>query len=240
MPRTARLLLPGVPLHIRQRAVDGEACFVEDADRRLYVGLLNELSQACRCSVHAFVLMTNHVHLLISTHEPQATSAFMKHVGQRYAQHFNRVRERTGHLWESRYRSSLVDSGEYLFTCYRYIELNPVRAGLVSSADQYPWSSFGTNALGVPSTFLQPHPEYLRLGRSEGERREAYLAIVQAGLSDTELAAIRASINSNRAFGSPEFIVTAARALGKGVRVTPRGRPRRGVPLSGKRGLSPV
>src|SRR5258706_3286643 len=163
MPRHARLRIAGHPLHIIQRGVNRAACFAGDSDRILYLALLEELAGQQACAIHAYVLMTNHVHLLLSGDRSDAPSALMKHLGQRYVQTFNRKHGRTGSLWEGRFRSSIVDSDGYLLRCQRYIEMNPIRAGMVTRPDDYPWSSYASNANGAPSTILSPHWLYLSL-----------------------------------------------------------------------------
>src|SRR5262249_18822371 len=149
-------------------------CFFEHADRELYLGLLSELAPQQQCAIHAYVLMTNHVHLLLTPGTRDAASSLMKHVGQRYSQHINRSRNRSGTLWEGRFHSSIVGGATYLLNCHRYIELNPVRAGMVRSPDEYPWSSYHANALGHPSLFLIPHPVFDALGDTLRQRSEAY------------------------------------------------------------------
>lgn len=240
MPRHARLSISGVPLHIRQRGINGSPCFGSEADYHLYLGLMAELSPRFACSVHAYVLMTNHIHLLATADEPEGASLFMKNLAQRYAQHFNRVSHRCGPLWEGRFRSSPVDSERYLLTCYRYIELNPLRAGMVKAPASYPWSSFHTNASGVPSPFLSPHSEYLRLGATRSERQAAYFGMLTAGLSTSELAAVRAAINANAAFGGDGFVAQIEARLGRNARPTPRGRPTAAFSAGRKKSLSPV
>lgn len=240
MPRHARLAIPGIPLHIRQRGINRSPCFASEADYNLYLGLMAELSPRFACSVHAYVLMTNHVHLLATVDEPDGASLFMKNLAQRYAQHFNRISDRCGPLWEGRFRSSLVDSERYLLTCYRYVELNPVRAGMVRSPADYPWSSFHTNALGVPSHFLNPHSEYLHLGATPKERQAAYLGMVTSGLGPSELAAIRGAINANAALGDENFIAGLEARLGRTARPVARGRPMSAISPDRKKSLSPV
>ena len=240
MPRHARLVIPGIPLHIRHRGIDRARCFGSEADYRLYLGLMTELSPRFACSVHAYVLMANHVHLLATADEPDGVSLFMKNLAQRYAQHFNRKSHRCGPLWEGRFRSSPVDSERYLLTCYRYIELNPVRAGMVSSPAVYPWSSFHTNAMGAPSQFLNPHPEYSRLGATTSQREAAYLGMLTTGLSTSELARIRAAINANAALGEQGFVADIEARLGRIARPVPRGRPAKEISPDRIKSLSPV
>jgi putative transposase len=240
MPRHARLRLAQLPLHVIQRGVDRAACFRSDTDRGLYLGLLEELSLETSCAVHAYVLMTNHVHLLLTPLEAESCSLLMKHVGQRYAQHCNRTWGRTGPLWEGRFRSSVVDSTGYLLRCQRYIELNPVRAGMVRHPAEYRWSSFRTNALGVPSSVVSPHLVYRSLGRSEEEQRLAYRAIFDVPENAQELEAIRAAARGGFALGSAEFIAQLERTTGKKAGRRNRQPPTLPHQRGAKSGLSPV
>ena len=240
MPRHARLTIPGVPLHIRHRGIDRARCFGSEADYRVYLGLMAELSRKFECKVHAYVLMTNHVHMLTSAGGADGASLFMKNLAQRYTQYFNRTSQRCGPLWEGRFRSSLVDSERYLLTCYRYIELNPVRAGMVSSPGDYPWSSFHANAACAPSLFLDPHSEYLRLGTTTEGRARAYCGILATGLGTSDLAAIRGAINANSALGDESFVAEIEARMGRTARAVPRGRPAKKVSAGRKKSLSPV
>ncbi|HEY2629789.1 MAG TPA: transposase, partial [Usitatibacter sp.] len=174
MPRRARLRISGLPLHVIQRGVNRAACFRSDRDRRRYLALLADAALLQGCRIHAFVLMTNHVHLLMSGDEPDSSSRMMKSLGERYVPEFNRRHGRTGTLWEGRFRSSVIDTERYLIECQRYIELNPVRAGMVLHPREYPWSSYRTNAEGRPSRLVIGHECYLRLASTDDERRAAY------------------------------------------------------------------
>jgi len=142
--------------------------------------------------------MTNHVHLLVTALENQGTSLLMMDLGRRYVRYFNDMHDRTGTLWEGRFRSSLVETRRYCLACYRYIELNPVRAGLVSAPEQYRWSSYRTNALGIPSSLITPHSEWLELGTRDELRRRAYRALFEHSLDKQELKAIRQALQSGR------------------------------------------
>jgi len=225
MPRHARAILPEVAVHIIQRGNNRSACFHRDADYLVYLDHLRDLSQRHGCEVHAYCLMTNHVHLLATPRAANACALLMKNLGQRYVQYFNRSRERTGTLWEGRFRSCIAQSERYVMACYRYIELNPVRAGMVARAGDYRWSSYLANAGGVRATWLVPHPEYLALGSNDEARRTAYRAVVESGLGRVQLDEIRAATNSGGALGDAAFRSLAARALGR--RLTPgrAGRP---------------
>ena len=205
MARRARLRFPGLPLHIVQRGNNRDACFFADNDRLVYLGLLRELLSPSGCLLHAFVLMTNHVHLLVTPERSESASLLMKRLGQEYVQYVNRCRNRTGSLWEGRFRSSVVDSEDYLLRCYRYIELNPVRAGIAAGPADYPWSSFRANALGHPSALVTPHAGYLALGRTEEERICSYRGLFSDSLTEAQLEEIRLAVNGGFALGSDTF-----------------------------------
>jgi putative transposase len=160
MPRTARLVVPGVALHVRQRGHNREPCFFGDEDYVLYLRLLGHFARAHACVVHAYCLMTNHVHLLVTPLAAEGCALMMKFLAQCYTQHVNRVRDRTGSLWDSRFRSCLVNTDRYALACYRYVELNPVSARMVMHPREYRWSSYRANAEGQVDPLVQPHAVY--------------------------------------------------------------------------------
>ncbi|MGO1068695.1 transposase [Lysobacter sp. CA199] len=164
MPRSPRFDLPSVPQHVVQRGHDRLPCFVEEDDYVRYLQELDEASRKYGCQVHAYVLMTNHVHLLMTPAEAGAISRMMQVLGRRYVRGFNERYRRRGTLWEGRYKSCLVDSDDYLLRCYRYIELNSVRARMVATPEQYRWSSYRSNALGSPDALVKQHDVYRALG----------------------------------------------------------------------------
>src|SRR5210317_680022 len=171
MPRRARLSIAGIPWHIIQRGNNRSACFYADEDYHRYLATLREQAEKHGCRVHAYVLMTNHVHLLITPERKDSAALLMKHLGQRYVQYINRTYKRSGTLWEGRFRSCLAQSEGYALACYRYIELNPVRANMVSHPRNYPWSSYRINAEGKKNDLIVPNEQYLRLGRTDVFRR---------------------------------------------------------------------
>ena len=225
MPRHARAILPDVAVHIIQRGNNRAPCFQRETDYLVYLDHLRELSQRHACEIHAYCLMTNHVHLLATPRAANACALLMKNLGQRYVQYVNRSRERTGTLWEGRFRSCIAQSDRYVLACYRYIELNPVRAGMVLHAGDYRWSSHLANAGAVRDAWLAPHAEYLALGQDAAARCATYRALVECGLGAAQLAEIRGATNSGGALGDAAFRSLAARALGR--RLTPgrAGRP---------------
>ena len=227
MPRRARLILPGVPLHIIQRGNNRQACFFADEDYRFYLEWLAEYATKTGCQIHAYVLMTNHVHLLLSGSSSSSAGDLMKALGQRYVQYANRTYRRSGTLWEGRFRSCLTQEDRYLLSCQRYIELNPVRAGMVAHPADYAWSSFRGNAEGAENSLLSPHSLYVGLGANKQDRLAAYRELFRHELEPDELNAIRKATNGNFALGNERFADQVAAMIGR--RVTPgkSGRPRK-------------
>ncbi|GLQ88373.1 transposase [Dyella flagellata] len=177
--------------------------------------------------MHAYVLMTNHVHMLITPSAKGALSRCMQALGRRYVTYFNKTYHRTGTLWEGWYKAGLVDNETYLLTCYRYIELNPVRAAMVASPEDYPWTSFHANALGLGDPLVHPHSAYLNLGMNAEERQAAYRELFKEALSDDQLLDIRTYLQQQRALGTNRFQVAIEAELGRVAKVRPRGRPRK-------------
>ena len=225
MPRPPRLELAGVPLHVIQRGVNRSACFFGDVDRRFYLKCLANAAAARGCAVHAYVLMTNHVHLLVTPGEEGAAGAMMQDIGRRYVRVINTVHGRTGSLWEGRFKSSLVDSETYLLTCHRYIECNPVRAGMVGDVAAYAWSSHAHYAGLRVDPLIAEYPQYRALGLTPEERRCAFRSLFAIALSEDVLGAIRTAANTDSAIGSEAFMAQAELLLGRSVRPPKRGRP---------------
>jgi putative transposase len=205
MSRQPRFILPGQPQHVIQRGNNRDVIFVSDDDYRFY---LEKLAAACErfgCDLHAYVLMTNHVHLLMTPQTEDGISKVMQSVGRYYVQYFNHQYKRTGTLWEGRYKATLIDSEAYLLICSRYIELNPVRADMVNAPESYPWSSYACNALGKTNALLKPHELYLALGLSTDERCEAYKGLFDSHIESIQLDEIRESTNKSWVLGSSKF-----------------------------------
>ena len=229
MPRRARLRLAEQPVHLIQRGNNRSACFCAPKDQSLYLHLLAEQAHKFDCAVHAYVLMTNHVHLLLTPATADGPSLLMKHLGQRYVQYINRTYGRSGTLWEGRFRSSIVQERGYLLRCYRYIELNPVRANMVRHPGDYSWSSYCSNAESQPSKLLTPHAEYLALGATDEQRQAAYRALFCLPLDADWLNEIRQATNAGYALGNEDFKTQIAVALARRVDRGRSGRPRKNL-----------
>lgn len=227
MPRRPRLIIPGIPLHIIQRGNNRQNCFYSEKDYRCYLEWLKEYSREEGCQVHAYVLMTNHVHLLASSSEASGIGNMMKRLGQRYVQYFNRTSGRSGTLWEGRFRSCLVQGDAYLLQCQRYIELNPVRAGIVKHPVDYPWSSYGTNAQGELNDLIHPHSLYQKLGDTPTERFASYRALFDSRLEQGVIEQIRSATNGNYALGNDRFAEDVEKLLGRRATRGIPGRPAR-------------
>jgi putative transposase len=213
MPRQSRPVIPEIPLHITQRGNNRLRCFFDEDDFRVYLTYLHSASILAECHVHAYVLMNNHIHLLVSPTDEQGPAILMKALGERYVQYVNRRYSRTGTLWEGRYHSCLVQCERYLMLCQRYIELNPVRASLVTEPASYPWSSYHHNALGQKSKLIRPHELYGRLGHDPASRQRAYRALFEEVLGSDNLDQVRKAIHGKAIFGSPEFIEQSEQLL---------------------------
>lgn len=227
MPRTARLDLPDVPQHVVQRGNDRKPCFFRRSDRDRYLHYLGDAAATHGCRIHAYVLMTNHVHLLASPTERGAMGRMMQALGTRYVRIVNDATGRSGTLWEGRYKSCLVDCDAYLLACYRYIELNPVRAGLARDPADYPWSSYHANALGRRDELLTPHDTFLGLSREESTRRDLYRRMVAEGLPMSQLQEIRRVTQRQRAWGCREFREEVEQRTGMRADIGMPGRPRK-------------
>ncbi|MEJ2389460.1 MAG: transposase [Chromatiaceae bacterium] len=227
MPRRPRIHIDGVPLHIVQRGHNRGACFFDDQDRHAYLHWLSEALQREHCQLHAYVLMTNHVHLLLTPENATAVPRLIISVGRRYVQYINHTYGRTGTLWDSRYKSSLVQAETYLLLCQRYIELNPVRAGMVSDPGEYPWSSYRANALGQANAILSPHPVYLALSPDDTARFVRYRNLFRTALDEEPLADLRMALNQDQPVGNSRFYAQIEAMTGQRRELRKRGRPRK-------------
>ena len=229
MARQPRIDLAGIAQHLIQRGNNRQACFFTDDDRRHYLKWLHEAAGKYGGFVHAYVLMTNHVHLLATGAEKGALGQMMQSLGRRYVRYANSRYRRTGTLWEGRYRSSLIESDRYLLACYRYIELNPVRAGIVTLPGKFRWSSFNRNAYGRKDGLITPHATYLSLGKTDAARFAAYRRLFQDAIDSNDIDTIRDHVNQGKVLGSDMFRNRIEVLLNRRVRVAPPGRPRKKV-----------
>ena len=225
MHRRARLILPEIPLHVIQRGNNRSVCFNAEDDFLFYLDWLARSAHDTGCAIHAYCLMTNHVHLLFSATTADGPGALMKQLGQRYVQYFNRAYRRSGTLWEGRFRSCLLQEEGYLLECHRYIELNPVRAAMVEHPAMYRWSSYRTNAQGERSPFLKPHALYAGLAETEEARQTAYRELFRYQLDPGLVDELRSATNGNYVLGNARFQAEMAALLGQRVTRGKAGRP---------------
>lgn len=210
-----------------QRGHNRDPIFFEDGDYRAYLHCLAEGAVRWDVAVHSYVLMTNHVHILATPSDREGVGKLMQHLGRRYVPFINASYGSSGSLFEGRYKASLIDSDRYLLTCMRYIELNPVRAGMTKGPGQYRWSSYKANALGHEDAVLEPHPLYLALGRTRSAREKAYKALFETHLDENERNAIHAAWQSGTPLGNDVFRAKIEQWLEMKVGQTSRGRPRK-------------
>jgi putative transposase len=231
MPRKPRFYIPGVPVHLIQRGNNRQACFFCDQDYRVYLHFLGEAAKRYGCQIHAYVIMSNHVHLLMTPSTSTAISKAMQSVGRHYVLYVNRIYQRTGTLWEGRHKACPIDSDSYLLACYRYIELNPVRAGMVRSPADYRWSSYRHHAVPEPDPRIEDHALYQALGRAPEERARAYRELFSLPLDSPQMDAIRTAVNVGFPLGNNRFKDQVAAALQCKVGYAYRGRPRKDMAL---------
>lgn len=225
MPRQPRLLVPEIAVHVIQRGNNRQVCFRQHSDYLLYLLHLHELSGKTGCALHAYCLMPNHVHLLLTPKDTDGCTILMRDLGQRYVQYFNKVHGRTGTLWDGRFRSCLVESADYVLACYRYIELNPVRAGLAATPGDYRWSSHAGNAGIRHDRLLSPHPEFLALGTETGTRQGAYCELFGLTLEPRIVESIRHTTNSGFPLVTESFRFELEARLGRKLEPGRAGRP---------------
>lgn len=232
MARLPRLSIPGYPHHVIQRGNNRQAIFAFAADYQAMLDLLEENAKKFGVALHAYVLMSNHFHLLATPESADSLPRMMQAVGRRYVRYFNDSQGRSGTLWEGRYRSTLIQTESYLLTCMAYIDLNPVRAALVAEAGDYPWSSHG-HYVGLRSDKLvTPHPLFWTLGNTPFAREAAYAEMVHAGVPAEQQAALTQSVLSGWALGDPDFVADLQKRTQRRVSKTQAGRPLR-KPVAG-------
>ena len=240
MSRLPRFNVPDLPYHVIQRGNDRCVIFGGDEDYAFFQDCLREAAENCGCAVHAYVLMTNHLHLLASPGTPDGLGRMMQSVGRRYVRYFNDAHRRSGTLWEGRFKAAPIDGEAYLLTCCRYIELNPVRAGMVAAPGEYRWSSWGVHAEGAADALVRPHPLYLTLGDTADRRCAAYRALFTQALPEETLTAIRHATNTAWPLGSDRFKDELAALTARRVTPAPGGRPRAVDPNSVDQGVLPL
>lgn len=212
MPRKPRIFLPGIPCHVTQRGNNRNDCFYTIEDYRFYLDCMQDAALRFHVAIHAYVLMTNHVHLLLTPADEFGASRMIQSIGRRYVSHINRKYRRTGTLWEGRHKASPVDAEAYLLACYRYIELNPLRAGIVNSPDDYPWSSYLCHAYGDHDGLVTDHAVFENLGVTRDERSRHYREFVRQGVTEHELHKIRSTARFSMPLGTQVFEQRVERA----------------------------
>lgn len=225
MPRKPRFFLPNVPTHVVQRGNNREPIFFDECDYLSYLEWLQAGAKRYECEIYAYVLMTNHVHILASSHTKEGISRLMQYVGRYYVPYINHTYGRTGTLWEGRFKSSLVQEEGYLIACMRYIELNPVRALMVDNAKEYRWSSYLRNAYGKKDSLITQHSVYCALSADEKERRKAYRNLFKHH-QEEENKKIRAAWQTGTPLGNDRFKEKIEKTLKCKVGYAARGRPR--------------
>lgn len=225
MARLPRLTLPGFPHHVMQRGNNRQAIFSSTTDFQILLEMLEEYARHFGVAVHAYVLMSNHFHLLATPESAKSLPMMMQALGRRYVRHFNRVQQRTGTLWEGRYKSTLVQTDRYLLTCMSYIDLNPVRAGIVVRPQDYPWSGYGHYAGLRVDRLITPHSLYWELGNTPFAREAAYSQLVRAGITPTDQAALTESMLHGWALGAPDFVADLQKHTSRRLRKAAAGRP---------------
>ena len=225
MPRKPRIYVPDAPVHAIQRGYKNNAIFRDDFDRLEYLRCLKQAADACGCSVHAYVLMTDHVHLLLTPDQSTSAACMFQSLGRHYVRYVNETYRRHGSLWEGRYKSNIIQPETYFLSCQRFIEMHPVRAGMVDHPAKYRWSSYAVNALGVSNPVVTKHAEYLALGRTRMDRRSVYQVFCESPFDDDELELLGCAVQSGTPLGSEQFITQIEVTSGRKIGFLKRGRP---------------
>jgi putative transposase len=229
MARLPRFCPPGIPQHVIQRGNNRSICFVTEQDYAAFANWLKQYSKEFHVAIHAWVFLTNHVHLLVTPNSWEGLSLMMQALGRHYVRYFNYRYRRTGTLWEGRFKSSLVQSEIYLLQCYRYIELNPVRANMIGDPAGYTWSSYRCNGLGVETELCTPHAEYIKLAKNKAERLQAYRNLFNTKIDGELLEQIRGSVNKGLALGNDRFKDEIEKLFGRRVKPANMGRPKKSL-----------
>ena len=227
MPRKPRFFVPGAAVHAVQRGHNQSAVFFADLDYLEYLRCVKQAADSGGCQVHAYVLMTNHVHLLLTPERSDSVAYLFQSIGRHFVRHINVTYQRRGGLWEGRYKCNVIESQSYLLSCMRYIELNPVRAGRVDHPAKYRWSSYAANALGVSNAVLTRHADYEALGQLPDARQSAYRSLFDGRVSADELAQLRSALQTGTPLGNARFKMEIEAALNVKLGFAHRGRPRK-------------
>jgi len=225
MPRKPRFYLPGIPVHIVQRGHSREPVFFDTDDYSAYLEWLEQASERYGCDIHAYVLMTNHIHILATPESQNSISRMMQYLGRHYVPYVNNAYGGSGSIWEGRYKSSMIQDDEYLLNCMRYIEQNPVRADMVKTPGAYRWSSFHANGRGEGNTLIRPHPLYQSLGRTRQQRLGAYRALFNTHIDQKDVEKIRSAWQTGTPLGNEDFRKKVEAKLKCKVGQARRGRP---------------
>lgn len=229
MPRKPRFYIPDVPVHVVRRGNNREPIFFDVGDYQAYLGWLGESAERYGCFLHAYVLMTNHIHLFVTPKFETSISQMMQTIGRHYVPYINHNYNRSGTLWEGRYKSSLIQDDVYLLNCMRYIELNPVLAKLVKTAVAYRWSSYAANARGIKDSLITHHEIFLALGRTKQFRQDAYKALFKANMEKVTIDDIRAAWQTGTPLGNEQFREKIEQTLQVKVGQAKRGRPKKAL-----------
>ena len=229
MPRKPRFYLPNIPIHVVQRGNNRTAIFFEEADYTSYLKWVKDALIKYNCQLHAYVLMTNHVHLLVTPSEKESVSRLMQYIGRWYVPYINNKYNRSGTLWEGRYKSNMIQAEAYLFACMRYIELNPVRASMVKKPLEYKWSSYHHNALEKTDELITEHALYRELSTDVAARKQTYRSLFQAHIPDIETNEIRNSWQSGTPLVNDQFKEQIEKQLKTKIGYSRRGRPKKKV-----------
>ncbi len=225
MARMPRYFVPDQPQHIIQRGNNRGPIFASEEDYRFYLECLYDAADKQALAIHAYVLMTNHVHLLATPQDETSIPKTLQSVGRRYVQYFDYHYSRPGTLWEDHHKATVIDSTHYLFTCSRYIELNPVRAGMVGHPREYPWSSYHHNAQGKADRLITAHCLYRRLGRTNKERHTGYRHLFRSHLSEHDVTTIQEATNKGWTLGNSRFREKVKSLSKRRSKPLPRGKP---------------
>ncbi|MDN5753284.1 MAG: transposase [Nitrosospira sp.] len=229
MPRKMRFYLPGMPAHVMQRGHNRGPVFFSEQDYFEYLRCLKHAADTYGCKVHAYVLMTNHVHLLVTPESKESVGQLFQGLGRHYVRYVNETYQRHGGLWEGRHKGNIIQSQRYLLSCMRYIEMNPVRAGMVDHPAKYRWSSYAANAFGMSNAILNQHEEYIGLGASTNLRRKGYQELFDCDSDCGALELLRQSLQSGTPLGNDQFKARIETVVGQKVGSIGPGRPKRNL-----------